>query len=225
MNEMNRHKITLFFGLLVAANLTGIGFDIPILQFISKPLLIPVLMYWLYKNSAGIPGKHLLLTGLFFSWLGDVFLLFEYKISGFFIAGLICFLITHILYIRYFLSIRSENGSLLKKNPALIVAVTGYGIALVYLLFPHLGELTIPVMVYAAVICIMLLCSLHIYHKVNAAAAKSFIFGATLFVISDSVLAVNKFYTVLPLGGVLIMLTYCAAQFFIVKGFLKSSNG
>lgn len=51
--------------------------------------------------------------------------------------------------------------------------------------------------------------------------------GAALFVLSDSVLAINKFYQSFELAGLLIMLTYGAAQYFIVKGaieYLRYSN-
>ena len=42
--------------------------------------------------------------------------------------------------------------------------------------------------------------------------------GALLFVISDSVLAINKFYQPFEVAGVIIMLTYGLAQLFIVEG-------
>ena len=45
--------------------------------------------------------------------------------------------------------------------------------------------------------------------------------GALLFVISDSVLAVNKFYYSFEWAGVVIMLTYGLAQLFICEGAIK----
>jgi uncharacterized membrane protein YhhN len=76
-------------------------------------------------------------------------------------------------------------------------------------------------MVYAAVICSMLLCSLHIFLKVNKPANLFYLVGAVFFVLSDSLLAINKFYQPFAFAGVFIMLTYCAAQYFIVTGFIK----
>jgi len=150
-----------------------------------------------------------------------MFLLFENRNALFFIFGLVAFLTTHIFYIIYFLKIRSNAVSLLKKQPLLIALVLGYGVTLVYILFPHLGDLKIPVMVYAAVICTMLLCSLHVFFKVNKPANGLYITGAVFFVLSDSLLALNKFYQPFAYAGVLIMGTYCAAQYFIVSGFIK----
>lgn len=158
------------------------------------------------------------MIGLGFAWLGDVFLLLDYPGSFFFIAGLLSFLITHVFYIIYFLALKSAAPSLLKKRPFYILFTLCYGSALVGLLFPHLGELKMPVIVYATVICGMLLCSLHIYYKIQHPSNKFFIMGASLFVLSDSLLAVNKFYHSIPKEGIWIMLSYCAAQYLIVKG-------
>jgi len=214
----------LIFWVIVGADVLGIATGISLLHYIAKPLLIPVLMLLLVFTSTTAPRKNLLLAGLFFSWLGDMFLLFEDKNSLFFIFGLVCFLTTHIFYIIYFLKIRSSAVSLLKKQPLFIVVVIGYGVTLVWFLFPHLNDLKIPVMVYAAVICTMLLCSLHIFKKVNKPANIWYLSGAALFVVSDSLLAINKFYQPFAFAGVLIMLTYCAAQYFIANGFIKQSS-
>ncbi|MEO6540007.1 MAG: lysoplasmalogenase, partial [Ferruginibacter sp.] len=182
------------FWVLVILDVAGIAAKIEMLHFVVKPLLIPALILLLFFTRSTVPGKKLLLTGLFFSWLGDIFLLFEYKNALFFIFGLASFLTTHIFYIIYFMRIRSAESSLLKKQPVLAALVLGYGITLVWQLFPRLGDLTLPVIVYAAVICTMLLCSLHIFLKVNNKAAGYFLLGAFLFVISDSLLAIDKFY-------------------------------
>ncbi|MEO6254064.1 MAG: lysoplasmalogenase [Ferruginibacter sp.] len=212
------------FWILAILDMAGIAAKIEMLHFIVKPLLIPALIGLLLSTRSAVPGKKLLLTGLSFSWLGDVFLLFEYKHALFFIFGLASFLTTHIFYIVYFLKIRSGNGSLLNKKPVLLALVPAYGITLVWQLFPRLGDLKLPVIVYAAVICTMLLCSLHIFNKVNKKAAVFYLLGAAAFVISDSLLAINKFYQPFAYAGIFIMLTYCAAQFFIIRGYIEPDN-
>ena len=213
--------LSLIFWAVAAADCIGIAANNASLHYMAKPLLIPILLLLLAGTATTLPRKNLLLAGLFFSWVGDMFLLFESRNNLFFIFGLVAFLITHIFYITYFLKIRNAADSLLKKQPALVILVLGYGVTLVYILFPHLGGLKIPVMVYAAVICTMLLCSLHVFFKVNKPAARLFVTGAFFFVLSDSSLALNKFYQPFAYAGVLIMLTYCAAQYCIVNGFIK----
>ena len=79
-------------------------------------------------------------------------------------------------------------------------------------------------MIYAAVICTMLLGSLHILYKVNRPANILYVSGALFFVMSDSLLAVNKFYQPLAYAGVFIMLTYCLAQYLIVRGFIEQKR-
>lgn len=214
-------SLQVIFWISAAADIIGIAANIPVLYYAAKPLLLPVLIILLASATGAVRGKKIMLVALFFSWMGDVLLMFESRHALFFIFGLVCFLTTHILYIIYFLSISSENISLLKKYPLLIALVAAYGVSLVWLLFPHLAGLKIPVMVYAAVICTMLLCSLHIFHKVNSTANIHYVSGALFFVLSDSLLAVNKFYQPLAYAGVFIMLTYCLAQYLIVRGFIQ----
>ncbi len=224
MQQPVQKKLAYLFWLLALLDVAGIAANIEMLHFAVKPLLIPALWLLLYFTKSAVPGKNLLLTGLFFSWLGDMFLLFEYKHALFFIFGLVSFLTTHIFYIVYFLRIQSQKISLLKKQPVLIALVLAYGITLVWQLYPHLGDLKLPVMVYAAIICTMLLCSLHIFLKVNKKSAAFYLLGAAAFVVSDSLLAINKFYQPFANAGVLIMLTYCAAQFFIVTGYTQQDK-
>lgn len=230
MQQTVQKRIIGLFWLLTLLDVAGIMAKTELLHFIAKPLLMPVLIVLLLYTRSNAANKNLLLTGLFFSWLGDVFLLFEYKFALFFILGLVSFLTTHIFYIIYFLKIRSGNPSLLKKQPVLLALVLAYGITLVWQLYPRLGDLKIPVMVYAAVICSMLVSSLHIFLKVNKKAAWLYLAGALFFVLSDSLLAINKFYVQHPAdqpfayAGVLIMLTYCTAQFFIVSGYIQQDK-
>lgn len=217
-------KIVYVFLLLVILELVAVAANISCLQLVVKPLLIPALFVLLAVSKTALPGKQLLLYGLVFSWLGDVLLMFEDRHVLFFIFGLVSFLTTHVFYILYFLQIKSQKSSWLKKRPILIALVLAYGVTLVWQLFPYLGDLAIPVIIYAAVICTMLLCCLHIVLKVNKKAAGFYLIGATAFVISDSLLAINKFYQPFALAGLFIMLTYCAAQFFIIRGFIEQDN-
>ncbi len=224
MQKPVQKKITLIFWILASLDILGIVTELKPLYYIVKPLLIPALILLLFYADTEVPGKKLLLTGLFFSWVGDVFLLFESNYSLFFIFGLASFLTTHIFYILYFLRIQSANISLLKKQPILIALVFAYGITLVWQLYPWLGDLKLPVIIYAAVICSMLLCSIHVFLKVNGRSAIFYLLGAAAFVLSDSLLAINKFYQPFAYAGIFIMLTYCAAQYFIVSGYIEQEK-
>ncbi|MEO6720448.1 MAG: lysoplasmalogenase [Ferruginibacter sp.] len=214
-------KAIAFYWLLVFLELIVTLFDLTTINFFVKPLLMPALIVLLLQGANPIKEKKIVLIGLICAWLGDTFLLFETKDPLFFIAGLASFLLTHVCYIIYFLRLRVSSISMLKKQPIIILLVIAYGAGLFIFLNPYLGDLKIPVLVYAIVICSMLLCAVHIYSRVNEPSNKLYVAGALFFVVSDSLLAINKFYMPLFLSHSSIMLTYCMAQYFIVSGCVR----
>lgn len=186
-------------------------------RFITKSSLIPLLALYFYstKPSSNVYTK-LIFTGLFFSWLGDIFLLFDKPV--FFIAGLLSFLLTHICYIIYFLKIKGNNKSYLQQRPVMLVVIIAYLVELLYMLWPSLGNMKMPVIIYAVVISTMFATAAWQYEKIKRTTALYFITGSFLFVFSDSVLALGKFLQPLHYGGIIVMMTYIAAQFLIVQG-------
>ena len=191
MKKFAPGKFPALFWLLTIADTVGIYSNIALVHIFVKPLLIPSLMLGLYFSHIKAKGENIIFAALFFSFLGDVFLLFENNNPLFFIAGLSGFLITHICYIVFFLGIKPVIISLLKKQPLLVLMVLGYGTWLICFLYPHLGKLKLPVIIYAFTICTMLLCSLHIFLSVNKPANKYYVLGAASFVLSDSILAMH----------------------------------
>jgi uncharacterized membrane protein YhhN len=186
-----------------------------------KPFLIPFLLLAVYFHS-NFPSKKQLLTALCFSWFGDIILLFADRDELFFIAGLIAFLLSHITYILVFnKQLKLKNT----KNKAVfwigITAIIMYLIIMIAVLLPSLGDLTIPVFVYALVISTMLLFAFKGFLIWDNPSRWSILIGAIIFVSSDSILAFNKFYQPIVWSSFLIMITYLAAQYLIVTGLLK----
>ena len=185
-----------------------------------KPFLLPFLMYWVYSFES-FPTKKILFLALTFSWIGDCILLFTDKGELYFIVGLISFLVSHLLYIGVF---NKQIKTEIKTN--ILVFWSGIGVILLYLismislLIADLGDLKIPVIVYALTISAMLLFAFRGSLHWSKPANLYILFGAILFVSSDSILAINKFHTSIPLGSFWIMLTYLSAQFCITKGVL-----
>jgi len=142
---------------------------------------------------------------LFFSWAGDVLLMLPYDL---FIFGLASFLLAHVFYIRHFWS--EWDRTAFPFQPLYLIGVLVYLIGLLYLLFPVLGAMQVPVIVYGTVISVMLLLALQ-------TDRPGYRFGALLFVLSDSILAINKFHTPIPFAALLVMSTYGLAQFYLVK--------
>ena len=81
-----------------------------------------------------------------------------------------------------------------------------------------------PVRIYGIVISFMFMLAMHIMLGKNKKAALWMMTGALLFVMSDSVLAINKFYQSFELSRMIIMLTYGLAQLFIIVGAVKYIN-
>ncbi len=223
MKAFFRNHGLLVFILVAGIQLVSIVAANAELRFVTKLLLMPVLALTVYSASDH-PKKNFIITALVFSFLGDFFLLLESKSPLFFVYGLLAFLIAHILYIIFFIRLKSPGRSLLSTHPYIPVLILIYGAGLIYLIYPFLGSLKIPVIIYAGIICSMLLSTFYVYRAVSVFSGFQFIAGASLFVISDSLLAINKFRESLPLAGLLIMLTYCAAQYFIVRAFISLEN-
>ena len=191
---MNKRSSLFFFAASLAVNIIGGLLKNQLIEYISKPLIIISLAtYFLFQTkSATSPLKKWILLALFFSWAGDVLLMFQQNDSLFFLLGLSAFLIAHVFYIVFFHQVRvSEN---VRSNLWLLLIVIIYYAFLVSFLSPYLGDMKLPVRIYAIVISFMFMLAMHMVFIQNKAAGQWMMIGATLFVISDSVLAVNKFY-------------------------------
>ena len=186
-----------------------------------KPFLLSFLILAVYAHERFVTKK-ILLTALTLSWIGDMILMFADQGKFYFIAGLIAFLLSHIFYILLF---SKQLKIYLKKSKIIywvgVTAIAFYLIVLLLLLLPTLGDLKIPVIIYALTISIMLLFALKGFLNWQKPANIYILIGAIVFVASDSLLALDKFYTPLQYSSFLIMTTYLIAQYLIVVGILK----
>lgn len=215
---MKKHYWIFLFVIVLAGDLIAIQFHDILLQSILKPLIIPVIIGYLnaqVKNSTKTISKWVLLA-LLFSLAGDILLMFMEKNSVFFLLGLSAFLIAHIFYIIFFNKV--WNSEKVKNNYLVVAVVLVYYVALISILLPYLGDMKIPVLVYGFVISWMMMMALNMLFIRNKQAGQWMVTGAFLFVLSDSLLAMNMFYQPFASAGVLVMLTYGLAQFFIVQG-------
>ena len=189
------------------------------LRYFSKPLIIPLLatIYISYQHPRKPILKDHILLGLFFSWVGDVLL----QMPNLFVPGLLSFLTAHVFYIIYFAKTKSDQHSFFKLRPIMLIAVMAYLVEFIYILWPTLGPMRIPVLIYGITISTMLSAALWQYQKLENKTALYFIIGATLFVTSDSLLALNMFKENFSMAGILIMATYILAQLFIVLGAIR----
>ena len=210
--------------LVVSAELTH---DRP-LMYILKPLLMPALILF-YIQSLGRTLRKidwLLIAAWAFSWFGDVVLMF----SGinYFLAGLVGFLITHLLYTGAFNMVRDRSViPLLKRKIWLLIPLVAYLVGLMWVVFPAIGdEMRPPIAIYSIVIGVMVISALNRYGRVNDSSFALVFGGALIFMLSDSLIAVNKFlcHDSLYMAGVWIMSTYMVGQYLIAMGMLKNET-
>jgi uncharacterized membrane protein YhhN len=173
-----------------------------------------------------VVSHRLILSALLFSWAGDVVLELQ-NLPGLFkqneilfMTGLVCFLITHVLYFTTF-SLTPGRNYAYRRFFRYILPVIIYGSGLLVYMFEDLGEMRFPVIVYTIVLLAMLASAINRFKKVSQASYYLVLIGAVLFVLSDSLLAVNKFSHPLPSSSALIMSTYITGQYLIVFGIIK----
>lgn len=191
------------------------------LDLYLKPALIPLLGFGVYFHPKFLSGR-ILLNALIFSWIGDVILIFADIAEIYFILGLVSFLIAHITYCVLFnkqIIGEIQINKVLFGLGSLVIAF--YLTAIILVLMPNLGDLKIPVIVYAAVISTMLLFAFNGYLIWKKPGALYIFLGAITFVISDSILAFDKFHAPIEKSSFFIMLTYLVAQYLIVVGIIR----
>ena len=194
--------------------------------FISKVLIIPPLMVIFILNLRRDSNRlhKYMFAGLFFSWIGDVLLEVPGGGEVMFMAGLGGFLLSLLMYAFVFFRTPGKN-EVFHGRFYLLIPVLFYGIAMGLYLNKYLGEMRLPVIVYETAMIAMLAGAVSRIGKVNRISYIMVLAGAILFIISDSVLAVNKFVNPVTRSTLIIMGTYIAAQWLITVGYIKQFTG
>jgi alkylglycerol monooxygenase len=150
----------------------------------------------------------LLLAGLACSLAGDVFLMFP----GFFIPGLLSFLVAHLFYIALF-----KQGQPWFPSRRALAATLGIGALMYAFLFNGLNPvLRVAVAAYVVVIALMAAQAIGRATVLRNKAALGVAIGAGFFMLSDALLATNRFATPLAMAPLWVLSTYYLAQILIV---------
>ncbi|XP_055586558.1 lysoplasmalogenase-like protein TMEM86A [Uranotaenia lowii] len=169
-----------------------------------------VLTGFLFKRSHRY--KHLILLGLVISCLGD--LLLNYDL---FEAGMGGFAVAQIFYISAFgfRPLRAWIG----------IPLFCFGVAAVALMFENLPTIIkICLPVYGVLLVTMCWRSLARINCPKNVLRTLCGIGSILFVISDSIIAFDKFYNPIENAQTAIMVTYYVAQFAIALSVLESTE-
>ncbi|MEQ8580919.1 MAG: lysoplasmalogenase [Marinoscillum sp.] len=206
-----------------ALNITAQLIDSPQLNQTSKILLVPTLIYLVFVMAQGMVTlpRLLLAVGLTFSWAGDILLLFPDE-EVYFLGGLGMFLVAQILYtiVMYKSAYSKPRVNVRQLGPILL-----YGVILFYFVLPNTGNLVWPIIAYAACILGMVSMARFRQGKTSDESYELALIGAALFVLSDSLIALDKFVIDIPLSTFWIMSTYIVAQYLIVKGVMSHPGG
>lgn len=185
------------------AFIIGLSVDSYVLRMVSKPWPA-LLMALIVLDEARSRYARLVGFGLGACVLGDVLLETS---EATFLPGVGAFLIGHLLYIGAY----SARTARPHPERALVPAV--WGVGMMSVLWDGLGPMQIPVAVYTAAICAMMWRALAMWDKSpNVPATIAAIAGALLFGISDSIIAINKFYAPFESARYFIIILYWIGQ-------------
>jgi uncharacterized membrane protein YhhN len=177
--------------------------------YIFKPLTMAFILLIATLGPAVSPFyKYMIVVGLVFSMAGDVFLMLP---SDRFVAGLVAFLVAHLSYIMAF---ASEIDHLIWW-PLIPLAI--YGAIIYTILAPYLARLNLPVLAYVVVILMMAWLAWERWSQTGQNDALLTSIGAVLFVVSDTILAINRFRGTFRSARTLNLVTYFAAQCLIAS--------
>jgi len=179
----------------------------PWLRYVLKPLSTTLVIALVFIPPAPPANRYTtaIVLGLVFSLTGDIFILFP---ARHFLRALAFFLVAHLCYWSAFLP--DAAGAML---PRLLFPMLIVGLVILFILLPGVpGALKVPVVLYAAVLVGTVTLAFSRHTHLGSLSSLHAASGAPLLLVSDAVLAVNRFQRSFRLAEVLILTTYYAGQ-------------
>jgi len=192
------------------------------LFYIATPGLIPTDWRWFFKiipillllqlviSRAAGTVRTLLVIALLFSATGDVLLAME----GRFVQGLGAFLLAQITYTILF----TMQGRWQPQRLWWTGLIVLYALLCTVYIVPEAGNMKVPIVAYMVAISLMAI-------SAGFREDSKFLWvaiGALVFMVSDTLIAVNRFVISLEYSGIAVMGTYYLAQALICTGVLRS---
>lgn len=214
--KLSKVLITVFL-IVSILDIIAVAMEYPVMQAVFKPMIMLSLMAAYYFSAAKINPWYLL--AMAFSFLGDVLLMDK---NNLFLAGIAAFLGTQLIYIFII-----KKGVKKSRARDLLISIVPFLIfysLLISVLQKNLGTLTVPVMVYGMAISIFGMAALLLYLQNKNPITRMLLMGAILFIVSDSMIALQKFHAARTWYPVAIMATYVMAQFLIFRFMIASEK-
>ncbi|WP_077962896.1 lysoplasmalogenase [Ensifer adhaerens] len=219
--QRNRPAYALFFvcaGLAILGSLLSASDDSfwRWLHYLTKPTATLLLLVAVLRTISQAPSAYAwaVAIGLVFAAAGDIFLMLP---GDYFLAGLVCFLLTHCAYI-YALT----RDAKFAESKGIFAAFALVALAVVGGLWTSLpAEMRIPVIIYALALGAMAAQAISRARQLSgtpeAMAARLAAYGGLLFLISDSILAYGRFRFAIPFNALWVLGTYYAAQWLFAR--------
>ncbi len=185
------------------------------LHRVTKPLAMVFAIIFVASRArpagAGWSFDLWLMAALACSLAGDVLLMF----AGYFVPGLLAFLLAHGVYIGLF-----KRGVPWWPSHGALAATLAVGVVMYAVLWRGglPAGLRAPVAVYVLAIALMAAQAIGRARRLGGRGAWMVAAGAGAFMLSDALLALNRFVQPLPLASLWVLSSYYVAQFLIAAG-------
>ena len=189
----------------------------PWLNFVFKPLATLIIIAYAWGRGLSEPLlRRWVLAGLLLSLCGDIALLWPEQ--GF-LPGLVSFLLAHLCYLWAF----TRRQRLAAWWPA-FAAYAAIAVVVLSQLWPGVpGPLKGPVLAY--VVCLgAMAAQAAVLWRQGEPRGRVLAVGGALFMLSDALLATNKFAGPLPLASLWVLSSYWAAQWCIASGLAPKAS-
>ncbi len=215
INFENMKLLKYLFLVPAALNLSGQLLGSNVMTDLSKPLLMPLLALsvWLYMKDHGVRGPRVktIILALLFGAIGDVLLMVGG--TGWFLAGMLAFLIGHVFYFCSIPAPWKVKGISGKIFSLLLLACLIAGVVSLAGKFPVEGFMKTAVTLYACAFAFLIHAC--IVAAVDRKCPLYFLvaLGFAVFAFSDTFVAIGAFTDLrVPQRGFIVMSTYILAQ-------------
>ena len=200
--------------LVAVAAVAAIGahyLQLPILHWIAKPLATLLIVGMALSLGTNQPTyRRWIVIGLMWSTLGDVLLMLP---GDYFLHGLVSFLVAHIAYLVAF---SRRERLLVSLTPFAIYALIA--VAVLAFLWPGIPQpMRIPVVIYVAALGAMAAQAAAIWTIRRDRASALAAIGGALFMLSDSLIAFNRFGEPFEASRWMVLSSYWMAQWLIAR--------
>jgi uncharacterized membrane protein YhhN len=175
-------------------------------RILVKAVLMPCLLLWVLVSLGG-SAPRLLLAGLALATVGDVGLEFDAT----FMIGMAGFLAMQVCYVLGFIGLGAWPA--VRRRWPIAAGYLAFWMAVNAVLGPLLEDLRIPILVYSLALCVMAVFAAGVDSRVGV--------GGLLFLVSDMLIGLDLAGLGFPGRGLVVMVTYLAAQYLIATGWVR----